>query len=181
MNSARRGAALAPLLLLFLHAGARADGPVIEHAARGCFVAERFPQLEARFADPDAISRARVRFRGETGPWYFVEMKRSGPAFTGVLPKPKKSLKKMGYYIEATDREFRENRTQEFAADVVPEPGMCADPKMMAGMATTASVLVGAPAGAAAVPVGFSSSGVASAASAATAGAASGGGGGRRR
>src|SRR5258708_37353353 len=122
-------------------------------------VAEKFPQLEARIVEPEVISRARVKFRGEGGPWYFVNMTRSGEVFTGVLPKPKKSLKMIRYYIEATDRQFRVNRTQEVAASVVPEPMMCADKKMMAGVAAPpASLIVGGPSGAAAVPAGFSSS-----------------------
>ena len=157
----------------------RAEGPVIDHSAVACMAAERFPRLEARFAEPDAISRARVQFRGEGGPWYFVEMKPSGGVFTAVLPKPKKSLKTVGYYIEATDRQFRVNRTQEFSATVVPQAAMCADKKMMAEVVTTASVVVGSPAGAAGVPAGFSSAGVASAAgSTAAAGASAGSGGG---
>ena len=72
-----------------------AEGPLIDHSAVSCMVAERFPTLEARLGDADAIGRARVQFRGEGGPWYFVEMKRSGEAFTGILPKPKNSLKKL--------------------------------------------------------------------------------------
>jgi hypothetical protein len=159
-----------------------AQGPVIDHSAVACMVADKFPKLEARFGDPDAIGRARVQFRGETGPWYFVAMKREGAAFIGTLPKPKSSLKKISYYIEATDRQFRENRTQEFSADVVPQAALCADKKMMAGVASAApaSLIVGGPSGAAAVPVGFSSSGVVAApaatAAGATGGAAGGGG-----
>ena len=115
-------------------------------------------------------------FVAEAGPWYFVAMKREGAVFIGTLPKPKSSLKKISYYIEATDRQFRENRTQEFAADVVPQAALCADKKMMAGVASAApaSLIVGGPSGAAAVPAGFSSSGVV-AAPAATTAAASGG------
>lgn len=156
----------------------RAQGPVIDHSAVACMVAEKFPQLEARITEPDAISRARVQFRGVGGPWYFVEMKRSGGVFTGVLPKPKKSLKTISYYIEATDRQFPDSRTQEFAASVVPQATLCADGKMMAGVASTASVMVGSPAGAAAVPAGFSPAGVASVGSSATAAGASAGSGG---
>jgi hypothetical protein len=143
-------------------------------------VAEKFPQLEARITEPDAISRARVQFRGVGGPWYFVEMKRSGGVFTGVLPKPKKTLKTISYYIEATDRQFRDSRTQEFAASVVPQAALCADGKLMAGVASTTSVVVGSPAGAAAVPAGFSPAGVASVtgSSATAAGASAGSGGG---
>jgi hypothetical protein len=72
------------------------------------------------------------------------------------------------------------NRTQEFAASIVPQATVCADGKMMAGVASTASVIVGSPAGAAAVPAGFSPAGVASAggSSATAAGASAGSGGG---
>lgn len=153
-----------------------AEGPVIDHSAVGCMVADKFPQLEAGLGDPDAIGRARVQFRGEGGPWYFVEMKRKGAVFTGTLPKPKSSLKKISYYIEATDRQFRGNRTQEFVADVVPQAALCADKKMMAGVASAApaSLIVGAPSGAAAVPAGFSSAGVVAAPTATAAGASAG-------
>jgi hypothetical protein len=159
-----------------------AEGPVIDHSAVTCMVAEKFPKLEARLGDPDTIGRARVQFRGEAGPWYFVAMKREGAVFIGTLPKPKSSLKKISYYIEATDRQFRENRTQEFAADVVPQAALCVDKKMMAGVASAApaSLIVSGPSGAAVVPAGFSSSGVVAApaatAAGATGGAAGGGG-----
>ncbi len=172
--------ALGVACFLALATPLRAQGPVIDHSAVACMIAERFPRLEARIVEPDAISRARVQFRGEGGPWYYVDMKRSGGVFDGALPKPKKSLKTIHYYIEATDRQFRVNRTQEFAASVVPMGTMCADGKTMAGIASTASVLVGSPAGGAAVPAGFSSAGVVSAtgSSVAAAGASAGSGGG---
>ena len=176
-----RGACVLGVACLLASAtSAWAQGPVIDHAGVGCMAAEKFPQLEARILEPDAISRARVQFRGEAGPWFFVDMKRAGGVFTGILPKPKRSLKTIRYYIEATDREFRVNRTQEFAASVVPQAALCADGKLMAGAATTASVLVGSPASGAALPAGFSSAGVTTAtgSSATIAGASAGSGGG---
>ena len=176
-----RGVRVLPVAcLLALATPLWAEGPVIDHSAVACMVADHFPKLEARFGDPDAIGRARVQFRGEAGPWYFVAMKREGAVFTGTLPKPKSSLKKISYYIEATDRQFRENRTQEFAADVVPQAALCVDKKMMAGVASAApaSLVVGGPSGAAVVPAGFSSSGVVAAPAATAAGAAGGAGGG---
>jgi hypothetical protein len=163
------------VLALVFAVAAAAPGPVLEHSGVACMVAERYPQLDARAADPDAVARMRIQFKGEGGTaWYFVDMKRSGPVFSGVLPKPSKSLSRVVYYIEASDRDFRETRTQEFAAAVVPEPGMCADPKTMAGALSAASVIVGGPSGAAAVPLGFSGAGVTSASAAGTAGAAAG-------
>jgi hypothetical protein len=182
LSSARVWAILAPLVFGSVQVSAQPAGPVIEHDPRSCVVADQFPRFEARFGAPDAVSRARIRFRAGEGPWYFVEMKRAQDLFTGVLPKPRKSLKQFSYYIEATDRQFRENRTQEYTAMVVEQSMMCADQKMVAGVAsTTAAVLVGGPSGAAVVPAGFSSAGVAGASTASgvtAAGATTGGAGG---
>src|SRR5688500_19713634 len=92
-----------------------AQGPVIDHPGVSCVMADRFPQLDAAVGDPDAVARIRVYFRGgSASAWYFVDMKRSGPVFSGVLPKPTRSLESMSYYIEASDRQFREGRTQIF-------------------------------------------------------------------
>ncbi len=172
----RRSTPVAPLLaVLFAAPPAPAEGPIIDHAGRTCMVAGTFPRLEARIADPDGVSRARVQFRGEGGAvWYSVEMKRSGTVFTGVLPKPKPSLKAIEYSIEATDRKLHTRRTPEFMAEVVGKAARC-DPEAMAEVVSTASIVVSAPPGAASVPPGFSSSGVTGASSGSAAGAAIGG------
>lgn len=148
----------------------------------GCVVAERFPRLEARLIPADAVGRARVFFRTEGGPaWYAVAMKREGDLFAAALPKPKKSLKQFRYYVEVADKAMATSRTEEYATDVVSGPGGCSK-GMMAGVMSAASVLLEVPAGAAAIPVGFSSAGVVAAGSTATvaggsAAASSGGGG----
>jgi len=68
-----RAARVFPVVcLLALATPLWAEGPVIDHSAVACMVAEKFPQLEARIVEPEMISRARVQFRGERGPWYFV-------------------------------------------------------------------------------------------------------------
>jgi len=154
----------------------------IDHKAVGCVVAEKFPRLEARVIPADAVGKARVFFRTEGGPaWYAVAMKREGEVFAAALPKPKKSLKRFRYYLEVADTGLAASRTEEYATDVVTGPGGCAK-GMMAGVMSAASVLLEVPAGAAAIPVGFSSAGVVAAGSTATvagggAAASSGGGG----
>src|SRR5690349_13191222 len=78
-----------------------AEAPAIAHAGVGCAVAEKFPRLEARIVPADAVARATVHFRtAATQPWYAVAMKAEGDAFSGVLPKPKGSLKAFQYYID---------------------------------------------------------------------------------
>jgi hypothetical protein len=173
---------LLPLLVVFLAVprAAGAEPPAISHAGVACVVAEKFPRLEARIAPADAIARAVVHFRTDAArPWYAVAMKPEGEAFAGVLPKPKGSLKAFQYYIDATDRAFATSRTPEYTTAVVSGPGACQG-KMMAGALSAASILLEVPAGAALVPAGFGSAGVAAAgsgtAAASAAGAAGGGG-----
>ena len=141
----------------------------IDHTAIGCVVAEQFPRFDARLTPADAIGRARVFFRSDGGPaWYAVQMKQEGDRFTAALPKPKKSLRKFNYYVEVADKSLATSRTEEYTTDVVSGKGGCSKGMMGAAM-SVASVLLEAPAGAAVIPVGFSSAGVVAAGSTATA------------
>lgn len=161
---------------LALLAGARslsAEELAIDHEALACVVAQAFPRIEARIGPVESVARARVYFRAEGGPaWYFVEMKPAGSTFSAAIPKPRKSLKKVNYYIEALDKALRSSRTPDFAPEVAASAGACSRKQAVAAVAGVASVVVGAPAGAPVVPLGFSASGVVSAGS--VAGAASG-------
>ena len=148
----------------------------IDHQPAACAVAEKFPRLEARFTPVDTVAVARVLFQGHTKEWYSVAMKAEGLAFAGVLPKPKKSLKAFRYYIEVTDKSLGTNRTAEYTTSVVAGAGECSG-KVVAASLGSASVLLQAPAGAAALPAGFASTGVVtsgSAAGSATAGSSTG-------
>lgn len=153
----------------------------IDHQPAACTAAEKFPRLEARFAPPDSVAAARVVFQGQTADWYSVAMKPEGALFAGVLPKPKKSLKSFRYYIEVTDKALGSNRTAEYATAVVDSASACQG-RLMAGALASASVVLQGPAGVAALPAGFASSGVVAAGSAAgssaavAAGASAGGG-----
>jgi hypothetical protein len=159
---------------------ARSETLSIDHAAVSCVVAGKFPRLDARFAPPDALARAKVLFQPEGARhWYAVAMKADGALHSGVLPRPRKDLKAFRYYIEATEKGMGISRTVEYTTTVVDGPAGCRD-GIMAGALGSATVALEIPAGAPAVPVGFSSSGVAAAgaAGAATAAAAAGAAGG---
>ena len=124
-------------------------------------VAGKFALLSARFDPAESVARARVHFRAEGGPvWYYVEMKPQAGAYQGTLRKPRKSTKKIQYYIEVVDKAFAESRTAEYAPDVVDGAAACGMKKAMAGVANAASVVVGGPAGAPLIPAGFASSGI---------------------
>jgi len=181
MSPVRRPCVLGGLVLVGFFTPA-AYSAEIDHKAVGCVVAEQFPRLEARLTPADAVGRARVFFSTGSRPvWYAVAMKRDGEVFAAALPKPKKSLKQFRYYLEVADTAMATSRTEEYATDVVSGPGGCTK-GMMAGVMSVATVLLEVPAGAAAIPVGFSSAGVVAAGSTATvagggAAASSGGGG----
>jgi hypothetical protein len=172
-------------VLLVSSSSLAAQSLTIEHSAVGCVLAGKFPRLDARFVPGEAVGRARVFFQTtDAKRWYSVAMKPGSGTFSGVLPKPKKSLEAFRYYIEVTDKSLSTSRTAEYTTSVVAGPGGCKG-KMMGGGLASAAVTIEVPAGAPAVPAGFSSSGltaasVAGAATVATgaavAGAAAGGG-----
>jgi hypothetical protein len=148
------------LICLALTPGAAFAQLAIRHDAVGCVVAERFPSFEARFEPVERLGRARLHFRPEASRyWYSVAMTREGELFRAVMPKPRRSLKSFSYYIEATDVDFAASRTQEYAPRVVGGPAECQQ-TLVAAVASTASVVVEAPAGAPAIPVGFAATGV---------------------
>ena len=146
-------------VLLLVGSSVEAQTLGIEHQPVGCAVAEKFPRLEARFAPAASVATARVLFQGQNPEWYSVAMKPEGAVFVGILPKPKKSLKAFRYYIEVTDQALGTNRTADFTASVVDNSSACQG-KMMAGALASASVVLQGPAGVAALPAGFASSGV---------------------
>src|SRR4026209_299070 len=107
------------VFLLLTCSSAQAQTPRIDHQPVACAAAEKFPKLEARFAPADTVANARVVFQGQNPDWYSVAMKPEGAIFTGVLPKPKKSLKAFRYYIEVTDKTLGTNRTADYTTSVV--------------------------------------------------------------
>jgi len=148
--------ALAALLALAPAALAE-DSLSIAHQPVHCMVAGKYPQLDACFAPSPRVARARVYFKGEGTPeWYYVEMKAEAECFRGTLPRPKKSLKRLRYYVAVTDQDFAESRTEEYAADVVGDAKSCTI-GAVAPYVTTASVVVS---GAAALPAGFAGAGL---------------------
>ena len=135
------------MMLAATTAGARlapaTDPLTIQHQPVHCLVAGKYPELDACFEPSARVARARVYFRGAgAGDWYYVEMKAEAPCYRGVLPRPKKSLKQVSYYVAVTDRDFAEARTQEYATQVVPDEKSCSG-GIVAPFLSSASVVVG--------------------------------------
>ncbi|MFN8094173.1 MAG: hypothetical protein U0599_18500 [Vicinamibacteria bacterium] len=142
--------------------GALVAAVTIDHGAVGCVVAERFPRFEARFDPAAEVSRARVHFRPAGGAhWYSVTMKAEAGVFAAAIPKPRPTLARIDYYIEATDRAFGTARTAEFSPAVESGALACRE-KPAAGALGSASVVIEAPPGAPPIPLGFSPDGVVS-------------------
>src|SRR6266851_9898605 len=153
------------VFVLLAAAPLAAQTPTIAHRPVACVVARAFPRLEAQFAPRDSVATARVLFQtANAREWYSVAMTREGDSYSGVLPRPKKSLKAFRYYIEMVDSGMGTRRTSEYVATVVGSGADCHG-KMMAGGLASATVLLQVPAGAAIVPVGFEAAGVAAAGS----------------
>lgn len=164
-----------------------AQGVTIEHQGVGCIIAEQFPKMNACFSPAGSVARARVYFRAAGGPyWYFVEGKApvfqttqttaAQPCMDFVLPKPKKTITKMDYYVEAVDKAFAESRSSEYNPDVVKDAGACRKDAPAAPIASNATVTVGAAAGAPVVPAGFAGAGAAGVSTAAVVGGVAGAG-----
>src|SRR6185503_19347915 len=149
-------------LALLSPVAAEAQAPAIDHKPVACIVAEQFPRMDACFQPAAEVARARVHFRAHGTPhWYFVEMTAAGACHAGTLPKPRKSTKKIDYYLEVLDRRFAEGRTPEHDPRVVARRMDCRKEMVMAAAAGTASILLGAAAGAPPIPIGFESEGIA--------------------
>lgn len=150
---------------LSLAAPAVSQPVAIDHQPIACVIADHFPALTARLVPADAVSRARTYFRAAGSPhWYYTEMKPQEGLFRAVLPKPKKDLKRIDYYLEVTSRDVGVTRTAEHGADVVPGGGMCSGGMMAASAVGSASVTIAAVGSAPSIPIGFSGSGIAGAA-----------------
>jgi hypothetical protein len=139
---------------------AAAQPITIDHEGAGCVIADEFPHLSARLEPAGDVVRARVRFRPEGGRyWYSVAMKPEAGAFSCVLPRPKKTMSSFTYYVEGTARDMTDVRTAEFSPMVESGPGACKG-RVVAGTLGSAVVSLEAPAGAPAIPAGFSAAGV---------------------
>jgi hypothetical protein len=180
MRTQRRSRwALVTAALLATADGSYAAGPAIEHRAVSCIVAGVFPRLDACFTPTEDLSRARVHFRADGTPhWYFVDMAAAGGCRSVLLPKPLPTTSAIDYYVSALGRTFDETRTSEYTPRVVAREGDCDDDLLVAGSAGSATVVLGAAAGAPAVPAGFAPEGIVSAPPSPGSAASQGGGGG---
>ena len=169
---------LAAALWTAAPAAVSAQGLAIAHDPVGCVVAERLPQIEARIDPAASVAEARVLFRPKGGlHWYAVRMAPAAGGFQALLPRPKKDLAGLDYYVEATARGAATVRTEEYSPVVSADVGACRGGRVATSTAA-GTVALQAPAGAPPIPAGFSTAGVAStsvaAAGAAAAGAATG-------
>jgi hypothetical protein len=133
-----------------------AQGVTIDHKAVGCIVAEQYPKMSACFLPAPNIARGRVHFRASgTTHWYHVEGKREMPCHGFVLPKPKKTIKSVDYYVEGIDTSGGEGRTAEYFPIVVLRASECKKDVPVAPFLTRATVVVGVAPGAPAIIPGF--------------------------
>jgi hypothetical protein len=130
------------------------QGVTIDHKAVGCIVAEQYPKMSACFL-PAAVARSRVYFRaGGTTHWYFVNGTQE-TCYAFVLPKPRRTIKFVDYYVEGLSTGGGEGRTAEYKPVVVVRASECKRDVPVAPFLTRASVVVGVTPGAPAIIPGF--------------------------
>ena len=115
------------LVFVFAHGWVEAQTPpaaaafAIDHAPPACVAAEKYAGLSACFRQHGSLARGRVYFRPEgTEDWFYVEMTGEPPCLLAVLPRPRKDLGAIEYYISGVDRELAEARTVEYVVQVAP-------------------------------------------------------------
>ena len=137
--------------------GAPVQSPIeIEHRAPACVQAGKYARLDACFRPASVLARARVYFRkGGTTDWFYVEMAPNAPCHRALLPRPRKDIGRIEYYISATDRRSSEARTKDVTLLVIDDGSCSAGP--LAPIAESGSVVIGSATGAA--PVGFVTAG----------------------
>jgi hypothetical protein len=124
----------------------------IDHHPPACVAAGKYARLDACFRPSSQLARARIYFRAfGTKDWFYVEMARDMPCHHALLPRPKKDIGKIEYYISATDRRSSEARTKDETV-LVTADGRCSGGPL-APYADSGSVVIGSATGAA--PVGF--------------------------
>jgi hypothetical protein len=124
----------------------------IEHQAPACVAAGQYARLDACFRPASQLARARLYFRAFGTPdWFYVEMKPGTPCHKGTLPKPKKDIGRIEYYISATDRRSSETRTKD-ATLLVTSDGRCPSGPL-APVGDGSGLVIGSLTGGA--PVGF--------------------------
>jgi hypothetical protein len=171
-GSARLWALLAIASLAGIARSARAEAPSIAHDGIGCIQTDQFPKIHAKIEPEELAANVRAYFRAQGTPhWYFTPLKESNGGFEGALPKPRKGIAGIEYYIEVTAKDMATARTAAFEPRVVSTAAAC-EGKLLAPVLASAKVIVGAPAaGSPPIPAGFSSAGVVSAGATATVGA----------
>jgi hypothetical protein len=131
----------------------------IAHEPPACVQAGKYARLNACFRPASAVARARVYFRkGGTPDWFYVEMTADAPCHRAVLPRPRKDIGTIEYYISATDRSSGESRTGDGSLRVTAD-GSCPEGPL-APVADASGVVIGSVSGAG--PVGFLTGGVSS-------------------
>jgi len=107
----------------------RANRPLIEHQAVGCFVVRQCAQVQAHIRATPGVSRARGYFRSANSPWYSVDMERVPPAggtgdtFVATLPGAR-DPGPLTYYLSAVAADGSEERSPEIVAQVVTSAGL---------------------------------------------------------
>lgn len=148
-------AALACVLVCAVPARAvevKADAPA-------CIVRGHAARLGACAAGSTKLSAGRIYFRNaDREHWYFVDMTHDGSCLSGLIPKTRMNVPRVGYYFEIQPADGSVVRTTERRATVIANATEC-NGLAVAPPSPLDPPFVGATAGAPLTPQGFGDSG----------------------
>lgn len=98
---------------------------VIDHDAVNCMVANEYPRLDAALSPLDRVANARIYFKSNKSPFYYVMMEPRGGSLSGRLPRPRLDAGPITYYIEGFTTGGGSVQTEEFSSLVVRDAQEC--------------------------------------------------------
>ena len=135
--------------------------PEITDARVECFINVPYPLVDAEIRPAEEVQAAKVYFRAFQGPhFYAVDMEPSPEGFTAVLPVPGPETEQVVYYVEAVAASFEASRSEEYITRVVDEED-CDERRFLGD--DPGIVVYATEEGAARIPAGFLSIGIAAA------------------
>jgi hypothetical protein len=115
-------------------------------------IAEEYPRLSACFPPGQPVIRGRIYFReAGSADWFYVEMTGDPPCFQAVLPRPRKDLRAIEYYVSGMDQQLFEMQSGVYTTPVTTTDACPAGSP--APVAEPDSVIIGSPSGS--LPTGF--------------------------
>lgn len=114
-------------------APAPATALTIEHAPKGCLIADQHPEIDAVIRPATSVKYARVYFKAAgAGEFHYVEMIPEIGRYIACLPEPHQDAGPIDYYVEAAAADGTAARSLGVNSLVIERNGECPADRRMA-------------------------------------------------